>query len=74
MTQIDRDETETLELVEKLGGMCGKIIASGLFPPRDVAASFFAVGLAIARNDQGSVQTAEWLRGIADDIERAELH
>ena len=65
------DETE--ELAVKLGEIVHTLHRSGLFSYRDIAGAMMAVSLEIARQDQGGVQTAEWLRGIADEIERPEL-
>lgn len=70
----ERDQSELgEELAMKLGEIANKVRMSGLFTHRTIAGAFMAIGMQIAKQDQGGVQAAEWLRGIADEIEREQL-
>ncbi len=57
----------------KLGQIVGKLHESGLFTPQDISTAMMAVGVEVARMAQGGSMAAEWLRGIADEIEKSGL-
>ncbi|MBI1172581.1 hypothetical protein GC209_14385 [bacterium] len=67
------DDNLGLELTDKLGHWANQFIESGLFSVDTIAEAYLAIGLEIARVKCGGVQAAEWLRNIADEIERPEL-
>lgn len=66
-TTDERDQ-DRAELAQKLQGIAGKCLASGIFDYGDIATAFLAVGVAAAHTCDPTA-TAEWLRGIADDLE-----
>lgn len=66
------EDTEA-ELLGKLTGYAMTIVASGILSPRVTAQTFVNIGAVIGQKAFGGVQMAEFLRDVADILERKDL-
>ena len=59
-------------LFDKLAETANKLRHDRVLTDHEIAVAFSAVAVAVSQHAHGPVQTAEWLRDIADHVERAE--
>jgi hypothetical protein len=60
-------------LYDKLAETAESIRQGGAMDDEQLATAFLSIGLTVANSAFGPVQAAEWLRDMADQIERDEL-
>lgn len=61
------------ELLEKLSGYAATIVATGIVSPGITAQVFVSTGAVIGERVFGGIQMAEFLRDLADNLERKHL-
>ncbi len=71
MTDEIRDEIRD-HLYQRLAETAESIRRGGAMTDEQAATAFLGVGVTIAAKAFGPVQAAEWLRDIADHVERGE--
>jgi hypothetical protein len=68
-----RDEIRD-HLYRRLAETAESIRRGGAMTDEQVTCAFLGVGVTLARHTCGPVGTAEWLRDMADEIERDEIN
>lgn len=71
MTTETRDEIRN-HLFRKLAATAESIRQGGAMTDHETATAFLTVGVVVAQHASGPVGAAEWLRDLADEIERGE--
>ena len=66
------DTTIRDHLAAQLVKTAGNLERDGTLPASEIATAFVTVGTAIAASHIGGVSAAEWLRDLADAIERGD--
>lgn len=61
------------ELFVRLVGVAEKLRTPRRLADHDLAVAFLGVGIELARASAGPVSAAEWLRDVADEIEKGAL-
>ncbi|QYX55507.1 hypothetical protein K1T73_10375 [Roseovarius sp. SCSIO 43702] len=71
MTTATRDEIRD-HLFQKLTETAESIRQGGAMTDHQITVAFLAVGVTLAQHIGGPVAAAEWLRDMADEVERGE--
>ncbi|NHQ75189.1 hypothetical protein HAT86_12055 [Roseovarius gahaiensis] len=72
MTTETRDQIRD-HLFQKLAETAESIRKGGAMNDEQVTTAFLGVGITLAQHTCGPIGAAEWLRDMADEIERGEL-
>lgn len=69
--ESENDEIQA-HLSTRLMSFAGRLNRDGVLPEAEIAITFAMTGAEIAARHGGGVAAAEWLRDLADTIERAD--
>lgn len=71
MTAIN--PTVARHLYDRLTETADKLRRDQVLTDHEIAVAFMGIGVTLAKNEHGPVGAAEWLRDIADHIERGDM-